>query len=730
MRMQILFVALVLLRTAMGSSIASLPLLPPDEAVQAKDWLVQPISAHAQVYRTAEPNEIALSNGLARRTFRIAPNAATVGLRELVSGESILRGVKPEAVVRINGTVFEVGGLKGQPNYAFLQDEWIGTLTSAPEAMQCVGFEVGVPVERMAWKAVRHHAPNTVWPPHGAALRLDFAMPEGAAEAIRRVRVSVHYELYDGLPAFSKWITVSNDTAAAVRLDSFTSEILAAVEYGSHVDAKPQFFTGPNIHVETDYAFAGMGVVDSSRHSVHWVADPEYQTQVSYRLETLCLLEVRPLLGPAVDIAPGATFESFRAFELLRDSFDRERNGLAQRQLYRCIAPWVTENPLMLHARYANGPAVREAIDQCAAVGFEMAILTFGSGFNVENTKEGYLELNAELAAYAASKGVEIGGYSLLASRSISPEEDIVMPAGEKPTFDQSPCLGSRWGATYFDTLHHFYETTGFHLLEHDGSYPGDPCTSTTHPGHRAYEDSQWTQWQTITKFYRWCRGQGIYLNVPDYYFLAGSNKTGMGYRETNWSLPRAQQVIHTRQNIFDGTWEKTPSMGWMFVPLTEYHGGGDAATIEPLDEHLDHYERMLFSNLALGVQACYRGPRLYDTPRTRDMVRRWVDWYKAHRDILESDLIHGHRADGQEVDWMLHVNPRLPEKGMLIAFNPLETPVHHTVRVNLYYTGLTDTATLVPEGGTPEAHAIPRDYILPIDLDIPAQGFRWVLIK
>ena len=93
---------------------------------------------------------------------------------------------------------------------------------------------------------------------------------------------------------------------------------------------------------------------------------------------------------------------------------------------------------------------------------------------------------------------------------------------------------------------------------------------------------------------------KGIYLNVPDHYFLSGSSKTGMGYREVNWSLPRDQQVIHTRQNIFDGTWEKTPSMGWMFVPLTEYQGGGAAATIEPLDEHLDHYERMLVSNLAL----------------------------------------------------------------------------------------------------------------------------------
>lgn len=114
-----------------------------------------------------------------------------------------------------------------------------------------------------------------------------------------------------------------------------------------------------------------------------------------------------------------------------------------------------------------------------------------------------------------------------------------------------------------------------------------------------------YSKWMIISDFYKWCRGQGIYLNVPDHYFLAGSNKTGMGYREVNWSLPREQQVIHTRQNIFDGTWEKTPSLGWMFVPLTEYHGGGPEAIIEPLDEHLDHYERILTANLALGVQAC-----------------------------------------------------------------------------------------------------------------------------
>ena len=50
--------------------------------------------------------------------------------------------------------------------------------------------------------------------------------------------------------------------------------------------------------------------------------------------------------------------------------------------------------------------------------------------------------------------------------------------------------------------------------------------------------------------------------------------------------------------------------MGWMFVPPTQYHGGGDAATTEPLNQHLDHYEIMLASNLLFGVQVVYRGVR------------------------------------------------------------------------------------------------------------------------
>ncbi|MFV1968409.1 MAG: hypothetical protein ACC628_23540 [Pirellulaceae bacterium] len=30
-----------------------------------------------------------------------------------------------------------------------------------------------------------------------------------------------------------------------------------------------------------------------------------------------------------------------------------------------------------------------------------------------------------------------------------------------------------------------------------------------------------------------------------------------------------------------------------------------------------------------MGVQACYRSPRLYDTDGTKTLVMTWVDWFK-----------------------------------------------------------------------------------------------------
>jgi len=246
----------------------------------------------------------------------------------------------------------------------------------------------------------------------------------------------------------------------------------------------------------------------------------------------------------------------------------------------------------------------------------------------------------------------------------------------------------------------------------------------------RGLEDSQYVQWKAATDFYGWLRAHGIYLNQPDWYFLNGGNKTAMGYREVNWSLPRRQQQIHTRQNIYDGTWTKTPSMGWMFVPLSEYHGGGAEATIEPLSENLAHYEMMLASNLLLGVQACYRGPRLYDTPETRTAVKKWVDLYKRHRDILESDLVHLRRADGRNLDFMLHVNPELSTKGFLAVFNPTHEAISERVMIPLYYPGLIESANFRVEESSPQTVSLDHRQRAEIELHVPAGGVTWVTFE
>lgn len=920
------------------------------EGIQ-KDWLVDEPNIKAGVFRNQVGNALIISNGIISRTFRLTPNAATVGLDNLTTGESLLRGVKPEAIVKINGINYEVGGLKGQPNYAFLKPEWLDEMQTDPSALQFTGYEVSNPRAPFAWKRLRAHANDVVWPPKGIHLRMDYNMPDplallkgdgllpsdyrreilyktsfssldkgwkvtysraherssfenegkigeiytpgntsvyverpfnetakiieatfdagtdkskaygpgitlvwpektvkfyvrpggnayddgipmfglwdgkkenkaaggrqeldmstpwtlrfrmtktevfcearpqggdwitveklkpfeylpvsvrvgktnargegvdakdDAGELIRMnvldyaeygnldnektegpdlagIMVSVHYELYDGIPVMAKWITIENNGEEAITIDKFTSEIIAAVEYGSSVETREFNVPKPNIHVETDYAFASFNVDDANHHVVRWEPDPEYHTQVNYLRLTPCLLRVGPEIGPAQTLEKGASFKSFRTFVLPYDSYDRGRQGLALRRMYRTLAPWTTENPLMMHARFADWERVKAAIDQAAEVGFEMVILTFGSGFNIENDSEEYIAKMKQYADYAKSKGVEIGGYSLLASRRVGGGNDVVMPPGQRPAFGNSPCIESVWGQSYFKKLYDFYEKTGFTLLEHDGSYPGDVCTATHHPGHNELEDSRWNQYQTISQFYQWCREKGIYLNVPDYYYMIGSNKCGMGYREVNWSLPRAQQVLHTRQNIYDGSWQKTPAMGWMFVPLTEYHGGGPAATVEPLHEHLDHYEMMMVSNLGAGVQACYRGPRLYDSDKTKKMVKRVVEWYKKHREVLEGDLIHLRRADGKDLDYWLSVNPNGEEKGLLMVYNPLKNDVSKTIKIPLYYTGLKDKAMVSTENGLQKPYKLDRHYNIRLEIKVAGGGYTWAVIQ
>lgn len=710
------------------SRIAELPLLP-DKPLQRLDWLVTDIPERAGVYRGQNEHEIALDNGLIRRTFRIEPNAATVAFENLVTGASLIRAVKPEALISLNGNSFEIGGLAGQPEAAFLLREWLDQMTAKPGAFRCLGFRTGVTRAPFDWKRKRHSA-DLPWPAPGVSLEFDYQVAE---PTFKDVQVTIHYELYDRLPVLGKWIEVRNRGDHAVNLDSFTSELLATAEVESAVDERPfRSWRLPPIDMLSDYSFHGMDATTASK-TVAWLPDPTYTSQVNYELKMPAMVVSRPPLGPDVQLRAGETFASFRTYVVVHDNDNRERQGLTLRRAQNALAPWSTENPVMMHVRSAQSKIFRAAVDQCASVGFEMIIYTFGSGLDMENVDPEYLAKIKSDVDYAHSKGIEVGAYSLLASRRVNDAEDVINPETGKTggaIFGNSPCLCSRWGEEYFRKIQTFIEQTGLDLLEHDGSYPGDLCASKTHPGHRGLTDSQWMQWKKISDFYKWCRARGVYLNVPDYYFLAGSSKTGMGYRESNWSLPRERQVLLGRQNIYDGTWTKSASMGWMFVPLVEYQGGGSAATLEPLHEHLDAYAAHLANSFGAGVQACYRGPRLYDTEETKAVVNRWVTWFKQNRAALESDLIHVRRPDGRDVDCFLHVNPRIKEKAFAVVYNPLAVEAQRDLLLPLYYSGLTDQVRVREQEGAATEARLDREYRLKIPVRIGPKAVTWFVVE
>ena len=193
---------------------------------------------------------------------------------------------------------------------------------------------------------------------------------------------------------------------------------------------------------------------------------------------------------------------------------------------------------------------------------------------------------------------------------------------------------------------------------------------------------------------------------------------------------PRDRQLIHARQLNYDGTWDRMASACWSFVPLVEYQGGGEAATLEPLHEHLFEYKTHMMQNYGAGVQACYRGPRLYDTPETQAAVTEVIQWYKKYRDILNSDMIHLRRPDARDWDGFIHVNPHKKEKGLAMFFNPTHQEITRTIHIPLYYTGLTQTARIREKEQKPVTYKLNRDYTVELTVKIPANGYTWYVVE
>ncbi|WP_205687029.1 LamG-like jellyroll fold domain-containing protein [Chitinophaga rhizosphaerae] len=719
------------------------------ETAAPKDWLVHRIlQASALTFAPAADGlsgRLQLSNGLISREFYIGDNLAGVSFKNLSSGAQYLRAVKPEARIKFDSTWYDIGGLSGQPEKSYLLDAWLKDMVTDPSAFQFAGLEVRQPQPRYPWQQ-KYNAQHADWPPKGLHVVMHYEAPASKPEWKGAMKVSVHYEMYDGIPVVSKWITVRNGTGRPVLVNETECEVLAVTQ-----DQEKR------LHVESDYSFALANADPEGSALMHyagippayqaggsttkWLVDKDYNTWASHNqaedkflgFPHHSLLVSRLPMGPAEILAPGKDFTSFTTFELLHDSDDRERQSLAHRRFYRTLAPQVTESLITGGITSHDRKELKNFITQMGELGFERLDIMAWPGISHDKLDTGYVALWKEIAAFAKDRNIVMGGYELqVASRGRGKDVDCIDPKTGKPgsLFGQSVCIASKWKDTYYPAMWQFFDKTGLMTYNMDGPYHGDVCAATDHPHHNGLHDSQWKQWQSQVEVLHELQRRNMYVPIPDWYFLNGQSATGMGYREASANLTPQQQLLLGRQYIYDGTWHKTPTMGWMSLQLVGFYTNDPRVGLEPLADNLARYETGLFQHLASGCQFTLRGKRLYDTPETKAMVAKWVDWFRKYREILTSDIIHLGRPDGRDIDLMLHANPFLEDKGMLIAFNPTDHDIVKTVSVPLYYTGVKSKAGITGSDGRQWNVALRDGAVADIKLSIPAGGFGWYLIR
>ena len=147
--------------------------------------------------------------------------------REHDTGAQLLRATVPEAHVVLDGVPYDVGGLTGQTEYAFLNTTLLAGFGLPAGAFRYAGHRTGTPRQRYAWTpGERFSDPTLAWPPRGITLEIDFVAPSTARASHRAVTVTVVYAMYANLPLYEKWVVVTNAAPGVVVVDQLTTDLL------------------------------------------------------------------------------------------------------------------------------------------------------------------------------------------------------------------------------------------------------------------------------------------------------------------------------------------------------------------------------------------------------------------------------------------------------------------------------------------------------------------------
>ena len=303
-------------------------------------------------------NTLTLSNGLITRQFSLSPAFGATDYRSELASRSLLRAVNDEAKLTLDGVQYGVGGLRANSaTHAYLNRSLL-SFSSDPSTFQYAGYNCSAPTAPFHWEPGLRHSPLTSpWPPQGLRLSVFFLPPPSAKHDHSGLALTVHYEMYVGIPLLAKWVTLDYQNTSSrgpITVDSLAVEVLATQKPYNLLDRSQHPL--PVSHSDTGPTSSWLYVQTDQPHGSDciWVADS--RAAVDYGADEQVLVCSYSTSGASFQLGNSSgdgrvlkSVDSFRVLELVTDSDDRERVALSRHRMTRLLAPETQENPIFFH---------------------------------------------------------------------------------------------------------------------------------------------------------------------------------------------------------------------------------------------------------------------------------------------------------------------------------------------------------------------------------------------
>ncbi|NQX66499.1 hypothetical protein HQN90_10215 [Paenibacillus alba] len=626
-------------------------------------WVINPVTIPSEI--KAVGNNVVMTNGLVERVFSLNNNFMTSQYLNKFTGISLLdqQKLQADAWVTLDGKKFNIGGI-GETASTFKYDSHM--VENSTEKIFDWTYNPKISDPSMK---------DLPWPAKGKALIIKYVANANFENKYKGMSVQVRYEIYDGIPVISKKVTVTNNGEEDVEVTQITVEALPMLKQNKEM-----------LYVESEF---NAGNENHSRNNGR-----QNTIQYTNLNDTSVLMTSQygtskyPAFQTKYSLAKGKTFNGYKMYELFHSVDYYEWKTMEVKKMYRILFPQIGDNPTIFHLISNKAEVIKKEIDKASAVGFDMILSSFGSGVNIENVSETNIKYYKDIYDYAKQKDIMMGAYVVMSPRKDQPENEQYQGAWGTMRDMTSP-TAERWYANVLK----FIDQTGLKAIEIDGVYPNDSNGERT--------GSIVKQWErAIKKFNQDLRARNMYINEPDWGFLTGASKAVMGYEEIAFSQPRLEQLIYGRMVAYNGTFQKTPSMGWTLVPFSQYHAGGDDAIFMPSDKKIKDYDYSIALNFMSGIAGSFRGLSLYDSDTSKNVMSYWASFFNKYKEILNGDVVHiapprfkegSNNQLTEDIDGIIHTSAQSEQKGMVVLYNQTGKKVTKKVKVPLYYTGLTD---------------------------------------